>query len=220
MAALGVHDSGAHVAGFAPSVIPLSGGASSSIPLSARSGSSNRRRRYYDYGRDGDRGSGSRTSRKIRRRRPGIFREGAAFDDDNDGVDDDDSYSEEELSTSGDDGDRDGDGCRRKPFARRGRASPEERRSSRRRADPGSGVGRRCGSASPKRPTTGGGSSRSSPRRSPPRVESRGRSRGRRVPESGDSSSDVVEENEDSYARRGGGRGRSVDRKTKRGSSR
>ena len=42
MAALVVHDSGAHVAGFAPSMMPL-GGVGTSIPFIARPGSRGRR---------------------------------------------------------------------------------------------------------------------------------------------------------------------------------
>ena len=210
MAALGVHDSGAHVAGFAPSKTQLSGGASSSIPLSARSGSSRRRGYYDDYGDGGvggarrGRGSGSRR----RKRRPRISGEGTAYDyyDDHSYDDDDDEEEEEEEeedSTSVDDAY--GEGYRRK--------SPPGRGLSPRRG--GGGERRRRGSTSPVRRSAGSRGSGLSPRRSPARG---GGSRRGRVAGSGDSSSDLAEEVDVSSTKRRR-RSRSGDPKN-RGSSR
>ncbi|CAN0123526.1 unnamed protein product, partial [Scytosiphon promiscuus] len=89
MAALGVQDSRAHVAGFAPSMLSRSGGGSSTTPLSTRN--SNRRRRYYDSSchdddiiDEDDEGGGQRGSSggsRRRKLRPGGSRGGTDYED-------------------------------------------------------------------------------------------------------------------------------------------
>lgn len=187
MAALGVHDSGAHVAGFTPLKTQLSGGASSSIPLSARGGS--RRRRYHDYNDGGiggaHKGHGSGSGSGRQKRRPRRNREETDSDEDDDGT-----YDDDEDSNSADDAYR--DGYRRKSSSGRG-LSPRH----------GVGGGERgCrGSTSPKRRLAGDGGSCSSPRRSPARGGG-DRSRRSRVEGSGDSSSDLAEETDDFPSKR------------------
>ncbi|CAN0096130.1 unnamed protein product, partial [Ectocarpus fasciculatus] len=166
MAALGVHDSGAHVAGFAPSMIPLGGGGTS-IPFRARNRSRGQRDDDDDDDNDDDeymsvsgkRGGGRSGSRRRTRRR-GRSGEGRGYDDEDD-VDDDDQ--EGSTSTSADDED---DGHRRSPAPRRG-VSP-------RRGMGAGGVSRGRG--------LGGGSGYGETRRSRSARSRYGREGGKRLP--------------------------------------
>ncbi|CAB1097207.1 unnamed protein product [Ectocarpus sp. CCAP 1310/34] len=187
MAALGVHDSGAHVTGFAPSMIPLGGGGSS-IPFKARRSSRGPRDDDDDDDDDeymsvsGKRGGGRSGSRRRTRRR-GRSGEGRAYDDDED--------QGGSTSTSADDED---DRHRRSPVPHRG-VSP-------RRVMGAGGVsrGRGLGSGS-------GGDygetrrSRSASRKRRPSYSPR-RSRSR-LADSGASSSDIEEDKDGSPSRRG-----------------
>eukprot|EP00903_Cladosiphon_okamuranus_P006154 g6055.t1 len=213
MAALGVHDSGAHVAGFAPSRTQLSGGARSSVPLSARSGS--RRRGHYDAYDDeglggahrGRRSNSSGTGRR-RRRRPRNSREETDYDVD-DGSDDGSFDDEEEDSTSADDAYRGG---------YRRRSPPPGQGLSARHGGGGASERRGGGSTSPKRRSAAGCTSGMSPRRSPARDGGSRSRRGGRDAGSGDSSSGLTESIDNSSTKRRR-QSRSGDPK-KRGSTR
>ncbi|CAN0536953.1 unnamed protein product, partial [Ectocarpus sp. 12 AP-2014] len=206
MAALGVHDSGAHVAGFAPSMIPLGGGGSS-IPFRARHSSRGPSDDDDDDDDDeymsvrGKRGGGRSGSRRRTRRR-GRSGEGRAYDDD-----DEDQGGSTSTSADGED-----DRHRRSPAPRRG-VSP-------RRVMGAGGVSRGRGL----RRGSGGGygetrSSRSAPRKrrpsySPLRSRSRsryGREGGKRLPsEESDTGGDGDRSDGSAVGSRGSGRRGSV----------
>ncbi|CAM9994799.1 unnamed protein product, partial [Ectocarpus sp. 13 AM-2016] len=216
MAALGVHDSGAHVAGFAPSMIPL-GGSGSSIPFRARHSSRGPRDDDDDDDDDeyisvsGKRGGGRSGSRRRTRRR-GRSGEGRAYDDDNE-----DQGGSTSTSADGED-----DRRRRSPAPRRG-VSPK-------RVVGAGGVTRRRGLGS----GSGGGygetrSSGSAPRKrrpsySPQRSRSRsryGREGGRRLPsEESDTGGDGDRSDGSASTSRGRGRRGSVPREERGGRER
>ncbi|CAM9280710.1 unnamed protein product [Ectocarpus sp. 6 AP-2014] len=200
MAALGVHDSGAHVAGFAPAMIPLGGGGTN-IPFRARHGSRGRRDDDDDdddeYMSVTGKRAGGRSGSRRRTRRRGRSGEGRAYDDD-------DEDQEGSTSTSADDED---DRHRRSPAPRRG-VSP-------RRGVGAGGVSRGRGLGS------GSGGGYGETRRSRSARSRYGREGGKRLPsDESDTGGDGDRSDGSAFGTRGRGRRGSVPQEERDGRER